>query len=221
MDLEERHEQAHWAARRREMIERQLVGRGIRDPQVLQAMGRLPREEFVRVHEREAAYEDRALPVGPGETISQPFMVAYMTEKLQVAPGFTVLEIGGGTGYQTALLSMLGARVVSIESDPVLVREAGERLDRLAIQGARFICADGSVGWRESSPYDRILVTAGAPDIPPALVEQLVEGGRLIIPVGPESDQTLVSLVRRRGGTTEFPLLACRFVKLVGEQGWN
>jgi protein-L-isoaspartate(D-aspartate) O-methyltransferase len=203
------------------MVEHQLRARGIRDPQVLDAIGKLPREEFVPPQERDAAYEDRALQVGPGETISQPFIVAYMTEKLHVSAGQSVLEIGGGTGYQTALLSMLGARVVSIESDPLLVEEARERFERLNIRGVRLICADGSLGWPELAPYDRVLVTAGAPSAPPALVEQLVEGGRMIIPVGAATEQTLVCVVRRHGGYTEYPLIACRFVKLVGAQGWR
>ena len=215
------HPELDWAAQRRSMVLHQLRGRGLRDLQVLEAMGRIPREEFVPASQRAAAYEDRALPVGPGETISQPFIVAYMTEKLMLVPGHSVLEIGGGTGYQTALLSMLGARVVSVESDPILVHEAGERLNRLGIRGIRLVCGDGSTGWPEFAPYDRILVTAGAPCVPAALVAQLADGGRMILPVGPVTEQTLVCVVRRRGGTTEYPLLGCRFVKLVGEQGWR
>ncbi len=221
MDAEKSQNDLRWAALRREMVDTQLVGRGIRDPHVIEAMTDLPREEFVPAHQRPAAYEDRALPVGPGQTISQPYIVAYMTEKLEMAPGHRVLEVGGGTGYQAALLSVLGGRVVSIESDPTLVRSAQERLARLNIKGVRFHCGDGSVGFPRGAPFDRIIVTAGAPRVPPDLVEQLVDGGRMLIPVGSASQQVLVCLVKRGQVTTEYPLLPCRFVKLVGEQAWD
>ncbi len=210
-----------WAELRRQMLETQLARRGITDRNVLEAMAELPREEFVPPPQRSAAYEDRALPVGPGQTISQPYIVAYMTEKLEVSPGHRVLEVGGGTGYQAALLSMLGARVVSVESDPELVRTAQERLARLHIQGVQFECGDGSLGFPRAAPFDRIIVTAGAPRVPSALVEQLIEGGRLIVPVGSTSQQTLVCVVKHGAATTEYPLIPCRFVKLQGAQGWN
>ena len=210
-----------WADLRREMVQTQLIGRGIRDPHVLEAMAALPREEFVPPGQRPAAYEDCALPVGPGQTISQPYIVAYMTEKLALAPGHRVLEVGGGTGYQAALLSMLGGDVVSVERDAQLVRAAQERLSLLNIKGVRFHCGDGSMGFFPSAPFDRIIVTAGAPHVPPTLVEQLVEGGRMIVPVGSASRQVVVCVIRHGHGTTEYPLLPCRFVKLVGEQGWD
>lgn len=210
-----------WDDLRREMVQTQLIGRGIRDPHLLEAMAALPREEFVPPGQRSAAYDDCALPVGPGQTISQPYIVAYMTEKLEPAPGHRVLEVGGGTGYQAALLSMLGGDVISIESDPQLMQAAQERLARLNIKGVRFHCGDGSKGSAPSAPFDRIIVTAGAPHVPPALVEQLVEGGRMIIPVGSASRQVIVCVIRHGHGTTEYPLLPCRFVKLVGEQGWD
>ncbi|MFH0982334.1 MAG: protein-L-isoaspartate(D-aspartate) O-methyltransferase [Planctomycetota bacterium] len=210
-----------WASLRREMVEVQLLGRGIRDRHVLEAMGGLPREEFVSADQRAAAYEDRPLPVGPGQTISQPYIVAYMTEKLEVSPGDRVLEVGGGTGYQAALLSMMGAQVVALEIDPRLVQEAEARLARLNIKGVRFIRGDGTLGYPDLAPYDRIIVTAGAPRVPPALVHQLREDGRLIMPVGGPAQQILVCVIRNREGTTEHPLIPCRFVKLVGEQGWD
>ena len=210
-----------WAERRRAMVEAQLGARGIRDPHVLAAMGTLPREEFVPEALQDAAYEDRALPVGPGQTISQPYIVAFMTEKLELSPGQSVLEVGGGTGYQAALLSMLGGRVLSVESDPGLVRAAQERLARLHIHGVRFECGDGSLGCPRAAPFERILVTAGAPDVPPALVEQLAEGGRLLIPVGPAAQQMLVCVCKSGRRTVEYPLLPCRFVKLCGDQGWR
>jgi len=210
-----------WADLRREMVETQLVGRGIRDPRVLEAMGCLRREEFVPTRQRSAAYEDRALPVGPEQTISQPYIVAYMTEKLDLCPGHRVLEVGGGTGYQAALLSLLGTQVVSIESDPCLVQAAQERLARLDIKGVQFHRGDGTIGLARLAPFDRIIVTAAAPKVPPALVEQLVDHGRLIIPVGSVSQQMLVCVTRRGNRTIEHTLLACRFVRLVGNQGWN
>ena len=210
-----------WVDLRREMVQTQLAGRGIRDRQVLEAIGRLPREEFVPRGQRSAAYEDRALPVGPGQTISQPYIVAYMTEKLDLSPGQRVLEVGGGTGYQAALLAALGAQVVSIESDPRLVQAAQERLARLNIEGVRFCCGDGSIGLAHLAAFDRIMVTAAVPQTPPALVEQLVDGGRMLVPVGSESQQTLLCVTRHAHRTTEHSLLACRFVKLVGEQGWD
>jgi protein-L-isoaspartate(D-aspartate) O-methyltransferase len=148
-------------------------------------------------------------------------MVAYMTEKLEVSPGDRALEVGGGTGYQAALLSMLGARVIAVESDPDLVRAARERLARLGVKGVAFHCGDGSVGLARAAPFRRIIVTAGAPRVPPALVEQLVEGGRMIIPVGSAARQQLLCVVKHGQGTVERPLLPCRFVKLVGEEGWS
>ena len=210
-----------WDDLRREMVQTQLIGRGIRDPHVLEVMAALPREEFVPPGQRSAAYDDCALPVGPGQTISQPYIVAYMTEKLEPAPGHRVLEVGGGTGYQAALLSMLGGDVVSIECDPQLIQAAQERLAHLNIKGVQFHCGDGSTGLAASAPFDRIIVTAGAPHVPPALVEQLVEGGRMIIPVGSISRQVIVCVIRHAHGTTECPLLPCRFVKLVGKQAWD
>jgi protein-L-isoaspartate(D-aspartate) O-methyltransferase len=221
MSIDDRQRQPDWEELRRDMVERQLVARGIRDSNVLRAMGRLPREAFVPELQRAAAYDDCALPVGPGQTISQPYIVACMTETLQVAPGHNVLEVGGGTGYQAALLSMLGSRVISIETDAELVHRARERIELLGIRGVEFLCGDGSIGYAPAAPYERIIVTAGAPRVPPALVDQLVVGGRLVIPVGSSSQQGLVCVIKHEHGTTEYPLIACRFVRLVGEQGWQ
>lgn len=216
-----RDDEPSWAELRREMVATQLASRGIHDPEVLRAMNELAREAFVPPSQRHAAYEDRALPVGPNQTISQPYMVALMTQQLAVAPGQRVLEVGGGTGYQSALLSMLGGRVISIECDPILVQAARARLARLNIQGVEFHCGDGSLGFAAAAPFDRIVVTAGAPHIPPALIEQLIEGGRLLIPLGTAARQVLMCVIKTGYGIIEHPSLACRFVKLLGEQGWG
>ncbi|MCP4591318.1 MAG: protein-L-isoaspartate(D-aspartate) O-methyltransferase [bacterium] len=203
------------------MVREQLIGRGITDEQVLAAMASVPREEFVSARLRASAYEDSALPVGPGQSISQPYIVAYMSEKLEVAPGQRILEVGSGTGYQAAILSAMGAGVDSIEADPQLARAAQNRLRRLSIRGVRFHYGDGSLGLPPASPFERIVVTAGAPRIPPPLIEQLAEGGRLIVPVGSAERQVLLCVVKRGCRTTEHPLIPCRFVKLIGDQAWS
>jgi len=206
---------------RRAMVRDQLARRRIRDPNVLRVMGEVPRERFVPEALRDAAYEDRALPVGEDQTISQPYIVAYMTEKLEVRPGLHVLEVGTGTGYQAAVLARLGAQVDSVERIAVLHGAARRRLEALGLTNVRLHCGDGSLGWPPHAPYDRILVTAGAPDVPPALLDQLREGGRLILPVGRSDAQTLVCVEKHAGRTREIVLLACRFVKLVGREGWD
>lgn len=207
---------------RQRMVEQQLRARGIDDARVLEAMGRLPREAFVPPALAERAYDDRALPVGHGATLSQPYMVAAMTQALDVVPGARVLEIGTGTGYQTAVLELLGAEVWSVERVPALAAEAAERLRALGLDTHLHIReGDGSLGWPDKAPFDRILVTAGAPRVPPALLAQLsADGGVLVAPVGTRSHQNLVRL--RRSGT-EFErevLMGCQFVPLVGEGGW-
>ncbi len=213
--------EADSAQRRQAMVQDQLVRRGIRDPNVLRVMGELPRELFVPDSMRDAAYEDRALPVGEEQTISQPYIVAYMTEKLEVRPGLRVLEVGTGTGYQAAILARLGADVFSVERIAGLHASARQRLEAMGLVRIALCCADGSLGWPRHAPYDRIMVTAGAPDIPPALIEQLREGGLLVAPVGHRDAQMLVRVEKRAGRTIETLLLACRFVRLVGRQGWQ
>jgi protein-L-isoaspartate(D-aspartate) O-methyltransferase len=218
--LDEGHE-ADYVQARQAMVRDQLARRGIRDPHVLRVMGEVPRELFVPESMRDAAYEDRALPVGEEQTISQPYIVAFMTERLDVRPGLRVLEVGTGTGYQAAILARLGADVFSVERIESLLAAARQRLETLGLECIRLCCADGSLGWPLHAPYDRIIVTAGAPEVPPALIDQVAEGGRLVVPVGGSDAQTLVCVEKHAGRTTETVLLACRFVKLVGRQGWE
>lgn len=205
------------------MVERQLRGRGIADPRVLEVMGRVPREAFVadaiRRHAAEV-YRDAALPAGRGQTLSQPYMVARMTEALELAPGDRVLEIGTGTGYQTAVLAALAREVWSVERDPVLAEAAAERLRVLGFERVHLRKGDGTLGWPEAAPFQAILVTAGAPDLPRPLIQQLAEGGRLVIPVGGREGQSLLRVTRRGDELIRESLLECRFVPLVGEEGW-
>lgn len=202
------------------MVEQQLRRRGIRAPRVLQAMLTVAREAFVPAKLRGSAYDDRALPIGHGQTISQPYIVAFMTEQLLLDPPHTVLEIGTGTGYQTAIVARLAKRVHTVERIEALQKEAAANLQRLQLDNVTLHLGDGSLGFPESAPYDRILATAAAPKVPPALLEQLADGGVLVMPVGEHTEQTIVRVVRRGSSTTETPMLACRFVKLIGREGW-
>ena len=202
------------------MIDDQLRRRGIGDQRVLQVMARIPRENFVPQSLTEAAYEDRALDIGLGQTISQPYIVAYMTEKLNLQPDHRVLEIGTGSGYQTAVLASLCAEVYTLEHLAILSQRTQSTLARLGIENVEYRIDDGSVGWPERAPFDRIMVTAGAPAIPRPLVEQLRDGGRMIVPVGDRKLQQLLVIEKREGRFIEYPLIACRFVKLIGHCGW-
>ncbi len=204
------------------MIERDLKGRGIYDPTVLAAMREVPREEFVRPELMDQAYEDHPLPIDEGQTISQPYMVAYMAESLELAPTDRVLEIGTGSGYSAAVLSRIAAEVYTVEHFAGLAASAGERLQMLGYDNVRVFVGDGTLGWPDLAPYDAIVVTAGAPRVPEPLLEQLVVGGRLIVPVGP--NHFVQSLVRvRRVKTGEYKqedLMAVQFVPLIGAAGW-
>jgi protein-L-isoaspartate(D-aspartate) O-methyltransferase len=204
------------------MVAQQLERRGIRDQRVLEVMATTPREAFVPGVPVSVAYDDRALPIDAGQTISQPYMVARMTELLEVEPGDRILEIGTGSGYQAAVLARLGAKVTTIERHPDLAEAARERLAALGIAGVNVLVGDGSRGDPEGAPWDGIVVTAGAPSIPAELREQLAVGGRLVIPVGPRSQQELI-VVERRGPTdwVEWSDGAVVFVPLVGEAGWS
>jgi len=208
------------------MVSRQLRGRGIRDQRVLQAMLELPRHEFVAPEFRHQAYDDRPLPIGAGQTISQPYMVAIMTESLGLRGHEKVLEIGTGSGYQAAVLARLAARVYTIERERELVETARGILGRLAEAGLlelsrlELIEGDGTEGYAAAAPYDGILVAAAAPSVPRALEEQLAEGGRLVIPVG-NLDYQQLRLIRRVSGQLAASVVnECRFVPLVGRHGW-
>jgi protein-L-isoaspartate(D-aspartate) O-methyltransferase len=207
---------------RARMVADQLRRRGIRDERVLRAMEELPREAFVPDLPAGSAYDDRALPIEEGQTISQPFVVARMTELLEVEPGDRILEIGTGSGYQAAVLGSLGARVRSIERWEGLAETAREHLRALAIQGVEVVVGDGSAGDPAGAPWDGILVTAAAPAIPSALRDQLAVGGRLVIPVGPRHVQELMVVERvAEADWREWSDGPVVFVPLVGEGGWS
>src|SRR5208282_5650122 len=204
----------------RNMVETQLRRRGIGDERVLEAMRLVPRQEFVPAELVDGAYDDRPLPIGERETISQPYIVAAMTQAVRVAPGDKALEIGGGCGYQTAILAQLGAQVWMVEINPRLADEARERLQRLGYRNVEVFAADGSEGLAAHAPYDVIIVSAGTPSVSPVLLGQLGEGGRLVAPVGNLRYQELVLLCKQDGQITTRHLDPCQFVPLVGKGGW-
>jgi protein-L-isoaspartate(D-aspartate) O-methyltransferase len=206
---------------RRQMVLRQIQGRGIRQSAVLRAMEIVPRHLFVPPESIPRAYEDEPLPIGNGQTISQPFMVAAMAEALSLEGDERVLEIGAGSGYQAAVLSQLARDVTAVERNATLAAAAKARLTALGFANVRIEEADGSLGWLSGAPYDAILVSAGAPAIPPPLVEQLAENGRLVIPVGDADQQKLIRIVKRAGHISRESLYACRFVPLRGSFGWR
>jgi len=205
-----------FAPLRREMIATQLVPRGITAPRVLAAFERVPRELFVSPEFRDQAYEDTALPIDAGQTISQPYIVALMTQALELEGKERVLEIGTGTGYQTAILCELAQQVVSIERCAILARQARTRLHALGYENLTLIEGDGTLGWPPGAPYDAILAAAAAREIPPALIDQLAEGGSLVLPIGGQESQMLIRLIKRHDRLYREDLCACRFVPLVG-----
>jgi protein-L-isoaspartate(D-aspartate) O-methyltransferase len=206
---------------RHRMVEQQLYARGIREPRVLAAFERVPREEFIPAGFRADAYEDRPVVIGEGQTISQPYMVASMLEAASISPSDVVLEIGTGSGYQTALLAELAAEVFSIERFATLADRAQSTLARLNYTQIVIVVGDGSAGYPKAAPYDAIVVSAASPRVPEVLIDQLREGGRLVIPVGTLQDQILHVVRNQRGEAFDQPLYGCRFVPLIGEQGFR
>ena len=201
-------------------IARMVRDRGITDKHVLQAIAKFPRERFLPPATRAEASLDRAVPIGLDQTISQPYIVGVMTSELRLTGAERVLEVGTGSGYQAAILSALSREVYTIERHATLSLRARGILDGLGVTNVRYAIGDGSLGLLEFAPYDRILVTAAAPAVPPALIEQLAEGGLLIAPIGDQEGQQITVVTRTAGTTESREILACRFVKLVGEAGW-
>ena len=206
---------------RKRMVSEQLVSKGINDKRVLAAMLKVPRHLFVEEGLWHQAYGDFPLPIGEGQTISQPYIVALMTEALHLTGGERVLEIGTGSGYQTAILAELTPSVFSIERINTMAARARKVLDALGYAHVLIRIGDGTRGWAEEAPFTAIIVTAGAPEIPTSLVEQLAVGGRLVIPVGDEFSQNLLSVTKKEKGFREDNLGGVRFVKLIGDLGWK
>jgi protein-L-isoaspartate(D-aspartate) O-methyltransferase len=205
---------------RQKMLDSQIRARNVRDPRVLEAVRTVPRHLFVEEALRDRAYLDKALPIGEKQTISQPYMVAAMTEALELTGRERVLEIGTGSGYQTAILAELAESVFSVERIASFVPLARRRLESLGRYNVLIKVGDGTIGWSEHAPYDAILVAAAAPQLPRPLLEQLRVGGRLVVPMGPEESQTLMRIRRGEEGFHEEALGECRFVKLIGRHGW-
>jgi protein-L-isoaspartate(D-aspartate) O-methyltransferase len=206
---------------RRRMVEEQIRARGIRDPRVLSVMEEVPRHLFVPLGLRGTAYSDEPLPIGEGQTISQPYIVAEMTEALRMSGGEKVLEIGTGSGYQTAILSKLCREVVTVERLPSLSEAARRRLEDLGMTNVAYVVGDGSMGCPERGPYDRILSAAASPDVPAPWIGQLAEGGIAVLPMGGRYEQVLTRVTKRGGRTQQEVLGGCRFVPLIGEYGFK
>ena len=207
---------------RRRMVEEQVIARGVTDPRVIDAMLKVPRHKFVEEALAGKAYQDAPLPIGEKQTISQPYMVAVMSEALMLDGSERVLEVGTGSGYQAAVLALLADRVFSLERIPSLARRARKVLDDNGFSKVNIRLADGTVGWQGMGPFDGIIVTAGAPKVPQEYLDQLSLGGRLIIPVGDRESQILMRITRV--GEAEYKeekMLGCRFVPLIGNQGWK
>jgi len=205
---------------RRQMLEEHLCGRGITDPDVLRAMAEVPRERFVSPEQRHRAYTDGPLPIGEGQTISQPYIVALMTQLLRVNRESEVLEVGTGSGYQTAVLARLTKLVYTIERFPALSAAARDILLELGMGNVEFRVGDGSCGWPEDRTFDRLIITAAVPDFPPPLTAQLAEAGVMVAPVGERDVQQLVVAEKYHGKLMESYACSCRFVKLIGQHGF-
>ena len=203
------------------MVERQLRARGISDERVLEVMADLPREKFIGRNRRHEAYEDRPLPIGAGQTISQPYIVALMSQELAVRPDHRVLDVGAGSGYQTAILARLAKHVFAVERITELAERAGAVLAELGIDNVTLRTGDGTLGWAEEAPFDRIICGAAGPDVPEAWIEQLAEGGRIVMPVGGPEVQNLIAIEKQGDKITRRDICGVRFVKLIGRQGWD
>jgi len=207
---------------RRRMVEDQVMGRGIKDQRVIDAMLKVPRHKFVEEALEGKAYQDAPLPIGEKQTISQPYMVAVMSEALALDGSETVLEVGTGSGYQAAVLALLAERVFSLERIPSLARRARKALDDCGFSKVNIRVADGTYGWQDMAPFKAIVVTAGAPEVPQDYLDQLAVGGRLIIPVGDRDNQVLMRITRTTEQEyQEEQMLGCRFVPLIGNHGWK
>jgi len=203
------------------MVEEQIIGRGIKDSRAIAAMKKVPRHLFVEEALQSQAYSDHPLPIGDKQTISQPYIVALMTEALKLEGREKVLEIGTGSGYQTAILAELAAKVFSIERIRSLAINARKLIYELGYLNVEIKFSDGTSGWAEESPFNAIIVTAGAPEIPQPLVDQLAIGGRLVVPVGDPYSQDLLRIIKTEQGMKKEDLGGCRFVKLIGKHGWE
>lgn len=213
--------EGRYARERERMVDEHLAARGVTDPHVLEAMRRVPRHRFVQEALRARAYGDHPLPIGEEQTISQPFIVGLMTSLLELTGREKVLEVGTGSGYQTAVLAELARRVCSIERLPRLAERARATLEALGHVNVWVRVGNGALGWPDEAPFDRIIVTAGSPAIPPPLVQQLAEGGRMVLPVGSPENQVLTVVDNVGGEIRQRPHGECKFVKLVGKYAWE
>jgi protein-L-isoaspartate(D-aspartate) O-methyltransferase len=206
---------------REKMVDEQIKSRGIKDERVIEVMKKVERHRFVDEGLKDRAYKDFPLPIGQSQTISQPYIVALMTEKLELKGNEKVLEIGTGSGYQAAILAELCEKVFSIERDPVLARNSRKLLDEMGYHNIVIKVNDGTLGWKEYAPYDGIMVTAGAPMVPQSLLEQLRENGKLVIPIGDLHSQRLNVITKKRGRYSTEEVCGCAFVPLIGVEGWD
>lgn len=210
------------AERRRQMVASQLAARDVRDPRVLAAMAAVPREEFVPHHLRDRAYRDLPLPIGEGQTISQPYVVALSAQAAALCPGDRVLDVGTGSGYAAAVYAQIAAEVISIERIASLAHSATERLERIGVENVQVVVGDGTLGYPAAAPYDAVIVAAAGPWVPEALLDQLAVGGRLVMPVGTRSSQELTCVTRVSRWRYRYEALGgVRFVALVGADGWD
>jgi len=214
-------EEKYYASLRQDMVNEQIIARGISDERTIQALLKVPRHIFVPQSMLGEAYADYPLPIGQGQTISQPYMVALMTELFQLEGNEKILEIGTGSGYQTAILAELAKKVYTIERFSELIEQAKKRLQKLGYENILFFCSDGTKGLPEFAPYQGIIVTASAKEIPPPLFQQLDEGGKLVIPLGERFSQILTLVEKKKGKTIQKEICGCTFVPLVGEYGWG